>query len=135
MRRRAFEYMRSLRYILTGRPVTLDDCLLAAPAGRAAIKLATHMETLVGEQRVLTQLVAKLTWQFAGRKVKLHVVCGVLRDSDSRSEIAEAVRRANGRLAQLESRLRAAASVDGIGGRFAAERLEAASAGAGAAYH
>lgn len=128
--------MRSLRYILTGRPVTLDDCLLAAPAGRAAIKLATNVETLVGEQVVLTQLMAKLTWQFAGRKVKLHVVCGVLRDSDSRSEIVEAVRRANGRLAQLESRLRAAAaSVDGIGGRFAAERLEAASAGAGAAYH
>ena len=57
--------MRSLRYILGGRPHTLDDCLdltRSQPPGKVTLDLA--VDEFVDDQGVLHQFVGGYRWEF-----------------------------------------------------------------------
>jgi len=68
--------MRSLRYILGGRPHTLDDCLDRArsqPPQRVTLDVRT--DELVGDVRILRQFVAVYRWEFADYDLRCEEVC------------------------------------------------------------
>jgi len=96
--------MKSLSYILTDRPRTLDDCLdLARKTGQAKAQLSLTSEVTVGDTHILKQLLAMLDWQFDDRTAACASVCGGFFLDAPPSERRRRVLRANHELGRLVS--------------------------------
>ena len=62
--------MKSLRYVLGGRPHTLADCLdLAVTRRPERVTLDLTMDEFVGDLLVVHQLVGSYRWEFSGREI------------------------------------------------------------------
>ena len=99
--------MKSLRYILGGRPHTVDDCLDLArsrPPAKAVLDVKT--DDLVTELRVLRQFVGTYRWEFPDRAICCKEVYGCVflpaTDQDRRSSVAAANARLRRRLAEIQ---------------------------------
>ena len=106
--------MKSLRYKLLGRPVTLEDVLdfsRKSRPRRVAVRLGVSQ--FVGDLDVPTQLVASLAWEFADRRLTCHKVCGRA-EGGCPSGGDCGVARANRRLEEL-SRTLASTGADVVG--------------------
>lgn len=69
--------MRSLRYMLTGCPHTLDDCLdLPAAQRPTKVVLELSVDDFVSDMVVVTQFVATFRWQFSGFQVVCSEIYG-----------------------------------------------------------
>ena len=69
--------MKSIRYILGGRPHTLDDCLDLArsrPPGKVTLDLG--VDEFVTDLRILHQFVGTYRWEFAPRGVRCEELYG-----------------------------------------------------------
>lgn len=81
--------MRSIRYLLTGRPRKIDDALdLARTQHPTEVLLDLAAEQFPTDQTVLVELVAKYLWRFPTGPVRCEEVCGgfsILDDLETRS--------------------------------------------------
>ena len=117
--------MRSIRYLLGGRPHTMDDCLDFAgrePPSQVTLTLTT--EDIVTEMHVLRQLIGLYTWLFPRGQVSCEDVCGGFRLDDDDWRRAERIARANRRV----RRRLAALAERGISVRIAENRFSPAKA-------
>lgn len=69
--------MKSLRYRITRRPLTLEDCLDKAAAG-APGSVVARLEpyTMVGNVNIIQQWLLVLDWSFPDEDAHCQVVCG-----------------------------------------------------------
>lgn len=91
--------MRSLRYILGGRPHTLDDCLDRArnqPPDKVTLDVTT--DEFVGDLRILRQFVALYQWGFADCNLRCAEVCASLSLPVSPQERRSSLAAANAKL-------------------------------------
>ena len=101
--------MRSVRYILGGRPHTLDDCLDRArsqPPER--VTLDVTMDELVGDVRILRQFVAAYQWEFPDSDLRCCEVCASVflpaSSQEQRSSLAAANAKLRWRLDEIQQR-------------------------------
>ncbi len=96
--------MRSLWYLLTGRPVNTDDCLHYA-AGKAGTSVAITLRVCktLRVAVLVTQYVARMTWNIDGRTIVCEELLAGELDctGDDKPEILED---ANAHLGQLVKR-------------------------------
>ena len=94
--------MRTLRYLLTGGPRSLDDCLdrsKHAPPESVAVELQAR--PVFSEVYDMVELRAVCDWRFNGTTVRTHEVCGVIFDRDSDDVRRQQLAGANRRLERL----------------------------------
>lgn len=112
--------VRSLRYILGGRPHTLDDCLDRArsqPAER--VTLDVTMDEFVGDMHILRQFVAAYQWEFADYDLRCHEVCASVFLPVSPQEQTSCLAAANAKLRwRVEEIQQRGIEVVGAGRRF-----------------
>ena len=101
--------MRSLRYILGGRPHTLDDCLdFASDHPPFSVTLDVTMDEFAIELCVLREFVGIYEWQFENLAVCCAEAYGEVRlparEQDEESAVAAANAKLNRRLAQIHGR-------------------------------
>lgn len=101
--------MKSLRYILGGRPHTLDDCLDLAhsrPPYKVTVNLA--VDELTGDLRILQQFVGTYRWEFGDRDVCCTEVYGCVflpaTQQEQRSSLAAANAKLQRRLEEIQRR-------------------------------
>ena len=101
--------MKSLRYILGGRPHTLDDCIDFArsrPPKKVTVNLAAS--ELTGELRILQQFVGHYRWEFGDRNACCTEVYGCVflpaTQQEQRSSLAAANTRLRRRLEEIQRR-------------------------------
>jgi len=101
--------LRSLRYILGGRPHTLDDCFDLArsrPPGKVTLDLA--VDEFVGDPGILHQFVGTYRWEFADCDIRCaELYGGVLlpaTEQQQRSSIAAANAKLHRRLEEIQRR-------------------------------
>lgn len=101
--------MRSLRYILGGRPHTLDDCLDRARS-RPPQRVTLHVTTdeFVGDMHILRQFVALYRWEFADCGPRCHEVCASvslpISPQEQRSFLAAANAKLRRRVGEIQQR-------------------------------
>ena len=98
--------MRSIRYLITGKPVKIDDCLdLCRRQVPREVVLDLTADDFVTEQAVLTELVARYLWRFPSREAACEEVCGRFSTFDDgwtkRRRIAQANKHLRRRLDRL----------------------------------
>lgn len=120
--------MKSIRYILTGQPTTLEDCLHMGGGAGGQVVLSLDVERSLWEQDDCLVLVARLDWLLGDRSAQTRHVCGSMRRlADASIDHALAVERANLKLDELLARLSSAGiAAAGAQERFAPEMLAAA---------
>lgn len=101
--------MKSLRYILGGRPHTLDDCLDLArsqPPDKVTLDLA--VDEFVDDMGILYQFVGTYRWEFAGRDIRCTELYGGVSlpatEQQQRSSLAAANARLRRRLEEIQAR-------------------------------
>lgn len=119
--------MKSLRYMICGKPTRLSDCLdLALRHSPTDVRLALLERELVGEFVTGRQLVARFEWRWKGLSVACEEVCGFC-DALGGSEVSPVVRKANRKLARRISAIEALdVPVAGRGRRFGGVHVFAA---------
>lgn len=99
--------MKSVRYLIMGRPTKMDDCLDLCgkrPATRVAVDL--EVDDFVGDQAVITELIAQYSWRFGSLQATCEEVCGRYSTSDDRETRQRRVDQANERLRRSLERLK-----------------------------
>ena len=116
--------MRSFRYILGGRPHTLDDCLDLAcrqPPGKVTLDLA--VDEFVDDLGILHQFVGTYRWEFAGRDIRCTELYGgvslLATEQQQRSSLAAANAKLQRRLEEIQGH-----GIDVIGANRRFEELE-----------
>ena len=100
--------MRSIRYILGGRPHCLDDCLdLARRQRPVGVRLQLGASQLLTDLYVWLELVGEYSWEFAGGCCRCRESYGALVSNDPDRSQDRRIRGANKelvrRLAELEA--------------------------------
>ena len=98
--------MRSIRYLITGKPVKIDDWLdLCGRQAPREVVLDLTADDFVAEQTVVTELVARYLWRFPSREAACEEVCGRFSTFDDgwtkRRRIAQANKHLRRRLDRL----------------------------------
>ena len=101
--------MRTLRYILTGRPHSTEDCLdLAARQPPEQVELGVAIEWFPTDQTVWAEAVAEFRWRFPSAAVRCRETCGSYSALDApgvrRRRIAGANVQLERTIEQIESR-------------------------------
>ena len=98
--------MKSLRYILGGRPHTLDDCLALASSRRPGkVTLDLSVDELVGDLGVLRQFVGTYRWEFADRDIGCSEIYGGVSLPATVQEQMSSVAAANAKLQRRLERM------------------------------
>ena len=112
--------MKSLRYILGGRPHTIDDCLDHArsqPPEKLTFEATT--DEFVGELHILQQFVGTYQWQFADKHIYCSEIYGAVslpaREQERRFSLAAANAKLQRRLEEIQ---RCGIEVSGADRRF-----------------
>ena len=92
--------MKSIRYLLTGRPYSLTDCLDFAKQAPPPVEVALGLvvSEFPTDLTVLVELVAEYTWRFNGQSVACSEVCGVFSILDDDETVTRCLADANARL-------------------------------------
>ncbi|MGC9453975.1 MAG: hypothetical protein ACP5HU_03850 [Phycisphaerae bacterium] len=119
--------MKSLRYMICGKPTRLSDCLDLARRHRPiGVRLELLERELVGEFVTGRQLVASFRWQWKGLSVACEEVCG-FRDALGDADEQAVQRKANRKLERHISAIEALdVPVEGRGRRFGGVHVFAA---------
>ena len=99
--------MKSLRYVLGGRPHTIDDCLdLACSQLPDKIILKATTEDSIREIHILRQFVGTYQWQFADCRISCSEVYGCVflpaREQEQKSSLAAANAKLQRRLQEIQ---------------------------------
>jgi hypothetical protein len=99
--------MRSLKYILTGNPQNLDDCLhLALRESPLKVYIRLTTEEVINPKKALKMLIAKVLWRFPSRSVEYEKTfggCLAHESEDEQKEIIDNARKKfNKYLARIE---------------------------------
>ena len=110
--------MRSLRYILTGRPHTVEDCLhFAREHPRAGVTLSLTTEVLLVGSEPLVEMVVEFVWHFEGGDVACRQVCAAFGVPVERATLRKRVAQANRAVRNTLRRVAAIAPVRHAGRR------------------
>lgn len=99
--------MRSLSYLLTGRPKNLDDCLdFSARELPLLVRVGIETRELLAEAVLMTHVVARFTWHFPNQLVSCEKLLGSFADTDPEPVRSRFVRRIHPRLTAILESLR-----------------------------
>ena len=101
--------MKSLHYVLGGRPHTLHDCLdLARSEPPDSVTLDVTTDELITELGILHQFIGAYRWEFGDRQIFCTEVYGCVslpaRERRQRSSLAAANTKLRRRLADMQRR-------------------------------
>jgi len=100
--------MRSIGYLITGRPTTMDDFLhLSRKQPPTRVEVSLGSEEFIADRTVITELVARYDWRFPALTACCEQVCGRLSLLDDRPTRRRRLERANESLQRSLERLRA----------------------------
>ena len=127
--------MRSLRYILGGRPHNFDDCVdLARTRHPSRVRLQPIAEEWITELFVRHELVGEFCWEFSYGRCCCRACCGGCFADDPPSRRDARIRQANRRLRRRVQQLTAiGVEVLGAEARFTPEMISTRPGGAAAA--
>jgi len=98
--------MKSIRYILGGRPYKFADCLdLSRRVQPESVTLHLRSAELPREHEPMTQFIADIDWAFPDQTIRTETVCGSSMASDTAEGLLYEARRADEYLACLLARI------------------------------
>jgi len=98
--------MRSILYLITGKPVKIDDWLdLCRRQVPREVVLDLTADDFVAEQTVVTELVARYLWRFPSREAACEEVCGRFSTFDDGRTKSRRIAQANKHLRRRLDRL------------------------------
>lgn len=100
--------MRSLNYLVKGKPTRFDDCIDYTHTSKPhCVSVELSYREMIGYSSISTYLLAKYLWEFPERKVECQNCYGVVFFDQPPEKQKQCIKRANARLQEDLTRLQA----------------------------